>query len=78
MSVHHVYAVPQGPEEDVSEVTEGCEAQHRCWESNLGPVEEQPVLLTISSVISGVLNHLGRPLSLSTTLFFQKKSEPAT
>lgn len=42
-----------------------------CWQSNLGPVEEQPVFLTISSAISGVLNHLGRPLSLPITLFFQ-------
>jgi hypothetical protein len=29
-------------------VTDICELPHRCWESNLGLLEEQPVLLTAS------------------------------
>ena len=27
-------------------VTDNCELSHECWELNLGPLEEQPVLLT--------------------------------
>jgi hypothetical protein len=27
-------------------VIDGCELLHGCWESNLGSLEEQPVLLT--------------------------------
>ena len=29
-----------------TEVTDGCEPPGGCWESNLGPLEEQSVLLT--------------------------------
>ena len=27
-------------------ITDGCEPPYGCWELNLGPLEEQPVLLT--------------------------------
>jgi hypothetical protein len=27
-------------------VSESCKPPYRCWEPNLGPLEEQPVLLT--------------------------------
>ena len=27
-------------------ITDGCELPYGCWELNLGPLEEQPVLLT--------------------------------
>ena len=42
---------PWRPEEDVRSsgigVTDGDELPCGCWESNLDPLEEQPVLLTI-------------------------------
>ena len=31
----------------MSGMTDGCKLPHGCWELNLGPLEEQPVLLMI-------------------------------
>ena len=33
----------------MSGMTDGCKLPHGCWELNLGPLEEQPVLLMINS-----------------------------
>jgi hypothetical protein len=51
VSVHHICALcPWMPEDSIGSpetgVTEGCESPCWCWDSNLSPLEEQPVLLT--------------------------------
>lgn len=45
--------------------TEGCKTPCRCWESNKGPLEEQPVLLTTEPLLQSLLFliKLQRPLS---------------
>jgi hypothetical protein len=47
---------PKRPEEGVRShgtgVRERCEPPWGCWESNLGPLEEQPVLLTTDLSVS--------------------------
>jgi hypothetical protein len=32
-----------------TEIKVGCVLSHGCWELNLGPLEEQPVLLTVNA-----------------------------
>jgi len=48
--VPHMCLVPWRPEEGVTHsgtgVTDGSELSRGCWEWNLGPLEEQPVLTT--------------------------------
>ena len=51
-SVHHVSIwfseqPEEGTESPETGATNGCELPRGCWESNPGPLEEQPVLLTI-------------------------------
>ena len=50
VSVHHVCAVPvearRGCHIPGTGVTDSCELLCGCWELNLGPLEEQRVLLT--------------------------------
>ena len=38
-----------------SGVTDGCELPCGCWESNPGPLEEQPVLLTTEPALQPLL-----------------------
>lgn len=49
VSVCHEHAVPLVPKEGVrspeTRVTNCCEPPYRCWELNLGTLEEQPLLL---------------------------------
>jgi hypothetical protein len=46
------------PEEDTrflgTGITDGSEPPCRCWELNLGPLEEQPLLLTIEPSLCSV------------------------
>jgi hypothetical protein len=46
MSVYPVYVC--GPENGIGSpgIKEKCELPLRCWDANLGPLEEQPALLT--------------------------------
>jgi hypothetical protein len=37
---------PAGQMRALDPITDGCEPPRGCWELNLGPLEEQPVLLT--------------------------------
>lgn len=50
MSMHHMCIVPLeakgGIELPVTGVIDGCKQPGICWESNQGPVQKQPVLLT--------------------------------
>ena len=48
MYVHYVQAVPVEASNGSVETggTYGCEQPCRCWDSNLGPLEEHPFLLT--------------------------------
>jgi hypothetical protein len=51
ISMYHMHSwYPWRPEEGIgfsrTEVTEGYELPCRCWELNLGPLQEQPVLFT--------------------------------
>lgn len=51
VSVHHMHAwCSQGSEEGVESATgaatDGSEPSHGCWELNLDPLKEQPVLVT--------------------------------
>jgi hypothetical protein len=69
--------IPWRPEDDSgfsgTVVTSGCELPYRCWETNLGPLEEQPGLLTSSHnmgilfVITGYQNY-----NFTFTLFWSK------
>jgi hypothetical protein len=65
----HVYLFPQRLEEDIrgpgTGVVDGCELPCGCWESNLGLLEEQPVLLTTEPA------QLSSPIHLSPTPFLQ-------
>ena len=52
MSVSHIRACPvpseasEGHQIPGTGVIDGCETPCGCWELNLGPLQEQPVLLT--------------------------------
>lgn len=49
LSVHHRHALPTEAKECVASgtgVNNGCEQPFGCWESNVGPLEEQPVFIT--------------------------------
>jgi hypothetical protein len=50
-----VYVWVSVPREARTKVTDGCELPYKCWELNLGPLEEQPV-------------HLSPPLTLKTKI----------
>ena len=39
----------EGTQSSGTRVTDGCELPGGCWELNLSPLEEQPVLLTVES-----------------------------
>lgn len=53
MSMHHMCIVLSeakgGINPPVTEVTDGCKQPGICWESNQGPVQKQPVLLTLKA-----------------------------
>jgi hypothetical protein len=55
MSVHHVGAVPQKSEVGIGSsgtgIIDGYELLCGCWELNLGPLEEQQMLLTAETSI---------------------------
>ena len=59
LSVHHVYAVlselAKGVRSTETEVTDGCEQPHECWDPNLGPLQEQQVLLTIEPSLQSIM-----------------------
>ena len=60
MSVHRVLpGALRRPEEGVGSpgtgITDGCEPPCGCWESNPGPLEEQPVLLPTADLSSPIL-----------------------
>jgi hypothetical protein len=42
-------------------VTDGCELSCEFWESNLGPLEEQPVLLTLEPSLQHLVAHPFNP-----------------
>ena len=44
-------------------VTDDCEPPRRCWESNLGPSEEQPVLSMMSHLSSPYIDFSGKQFS---------------
>ena len=50
MSVHHIHAWPK--EEGVGVTVTGVKLICGSWESNLGPLEEQSVLLTVHQLSS--------------------------
>ena len=60
MGVLHASCVSMMPSEGVESsetgVTGGCELPCKCWELNLGPLLEQPVLLTILVPTAVILN----------------------
>ena len=61
----HVYLC-EGVRSPGTGVTDSCELQCRCWELNLGPLEEQLVLLTVEP---SLLSLLPLPFSFSLPLF---------
>jgi hypothetical protein len=67
------YSIPQRPEEESSglEVTDGTEPTWESWKSNSGPLEQWPVLLTISLTLhSIVLNILFTPKGQEITYIY--------
>lgn len=48
-------------------VTDSYELPWGCWELNPGPLEEQPVLLTVSHLSSPLRNHLNKTTTTTRT-----------
>jgi hypothetical protein len=62
ISVYHMRAVPLEARECVGSsgtgITDGCELPCGSWELNPGPLEKQPVLLTLSDLSSPMNGYL--------------------
>jgi hypothetical protein len=60
LHVYHAFAwCPVRPNEDAgvteTDLTYGCELTCGCWESNLGPLKEPPLLLTTEPSFSFII-----------------------
>lgn len=61
MHAWYIQRTEEGVRAPRTKVTNGCKLPCRCWEQNLGSLDKQPVLLTLS--------HLPRPLSYDYSVF---------
>jgi hypothetical protein len=51
MSVLYLLCTPPCQKRTSDHIIDGCEPPYGCWELSSGPLEEQPVLLTIESTL---------------------------
>lgn len=58
-----------GIPEESDPITDTCEPQCGCWESNSGPLKEQPLLLAAELSLSLTLFHLSNELLSFTDMY---------
>lgn len=79
--IYHMYGSCRPKEGVVSPVTgvmNNCEPPCRCWQSNLGPLEEQPVVLITEPFLQPPLHWFWWPPILFIALWLCINLDPAT